>query len=82
MSEPMLDALYQYSKLVIRDGEGAMPTAFVCAVEYLDSNGEYWFALLEDGKSPKWRTVGLLSHAIDELASQFESDNEGEDDET
>jgi hypothetical protein len=83
-AEPLFDAFYKYSKLVIADGEGAMPTAFVCAVEYVDSNGEYWFAVVDDGKSPKWKKYGMLYHAIDEVADMeqliYELEKEEQDD--
>jgi len=53
----------------------------VCGVEYLDSNGEYWFAVIDDGKSPKWKKIGMLYHALDEISEseQMESGEEEDD---
>ena len=81
MSEPLFDAFYEFSQSAIKSGEGAMPTAFVCGVEYLDSNGEYWFAVIDDGKSPKWKKIGMLYHALDEISEseQMESGEEEDD---
>lgn len=80
MSEPLFDAFYAYSKVVIGEGEGAMPTGFVCAVEYVDSNGDYWFAIVDDGKSPKWKKLGMLYHAIDEVGEMDQLAYNGEED--
>lgn len=76
----VLDALFEYSKKTINRRSGAMPITAISVVEFMDRNGNYWFTIIDDGKIPRWRKVGLLYHALDELALQ--GDVSEEDDET
>ncbi len=74
----MLDALIEYSKRSINRRSGAMPISAISIVEFMDRNGKYWFAVIDDGTLPRWRKIGLLYHALDELSLE----PEGEEDET
>jgi hypothetical protein len=74
----VLDALIEYSKRSINRRSGAMPISAISIVEFMDRNGKYWFAIIDDGSTPRWRKIGLLYHALDELSLE----PEGEEDET
>lgn len=78
----VLDALFEYSKRSINRRSGAMPLSAISIVEFMDRNGKYWFAVIDDGTIPRWRKIGLLYHALDELALEPEPNGEEEDDET
>lgn len=76
--QEVLDALFEYSKKTINRRSGAMPITAISVVEFMDRNGNYWFTIIDDNKVPRWRKIGLLYHALDELSIPDASEDEDE----
>jgi hypothetical protein len=59
----------------------AVATSYVLVVEYFTETGEYFVDTLSSDEQPVWRLQGLMNYAIENLTTDYETEDIEQDDE-